>query len=249
MKTQNDKRPDPKPRKRPHLWQGYLFWDELVEMRKRHLLRISSIEAGKSNLDAQIEQDFMSDAQIDKLIVHAKKIMVTFGAETGPVWDWLTSIRGLGEGGLAAQLLAQIDDVGKFSNVSKLWRFCGQAVIDGKAEHNQGGEKSHYNRRLKSVCWLISDQFVKQQTSPYVEIYYAEKAKQRAIHPEKVIYKNGNGESKTMYNDGHIDNMARRKMVKIFLQNLWIFWRESEGLPTNQPYVQAILGHADIITA
>jgi len=54
-----DARPDPKPRKHPQLWQSYLFWNELVEMRKRHTLRISSIEKGKSNMDAQLEREFM----------------------------------------------------------------------------------------------------------------------------------------------------------------------------------------------
>ena len=146
-----DKRLDPKPRKRPHLWQSYLWWDELVQIRKRHLLRISSIEAGKSNLDAQFERDMLEHMAMDALIKEAKATMVNFGEMVGPIWYWMTAIRGLGEGGLAAQLLAQIDDIGKFATISKLWRFCGLAVIDGKAERNRPGEKSHFNRRLKSM--------------------------------------------------------------------------------------------------
>jgi hypothetical protein len=38
-------------------------------------------------------------------------------------------------------------------------------------------------------------------------------------------------------------------MVKIFLQHLWVTWRQLEGLPISEPYVQAIMGHANIITA
>jgi len=226
-----DQRPDPKPRKHIQLWQAYLQWDELVEMRKRHLLRISSIEAGKSQMDAMMESNFIEHTSIDKLIDWSKKIMVTAGKSVAP-WDWMTSIRGMGEGGLAAQLLAQIDDIGKFDTVSKLWRFAGLAVIDGKRETNKPGEKSHFNARLKSICWLISDQFVKQNTPLYRDIYDQEKARLRRLHPEKIVT---NG--KTQYNDGHIDNMARRKTVKIFLQHLWVIWRKLEGLPISEPYV------------
>ena len=234
-----DKRPDPKPRVRPHLWQAYLFWNELVEMRKRHLLRIYSIQAGKSNLDDTLEQEFLDGLMIDKQIDNAKKAMVNFGKRSSPgVWEWVTSIRGLGEGGLAAQLIAQIDDIGKFSNVSKLWRFAGLAVIDGKAERNQPGEKAHKNGRLRAVCYLISEQFITQQTPMYVDIYYSEKARLRELHPEP--------EGK-QYTDGHIHNMAMRKTVKIFMQHLWIVWREAEGLPVTMPYVIDNLGHADYI--
>ena len=151
MKTK-DKRPDPKPRKNPQLWQSYLWWNELVEMRKRHLLRISSIEAGKSNLDAQFERDMIAALALDAHIESVKKSMINYGQALGPVWDWVTSIRGLGAGSLAAQVLAQIDDVGKFDTTSKLWRFAGWAVIDGKIDRCQKGEKSPYNRKLKSIC-------------------------------------------------------------------------------------------------
>jgi hypothetical protein len=216
-------------------------------MRKRHELRISSIEKGKSNLDAGLEYDIldaMGKEGMDKLISDAKKMMVVNGESVGPVWDWVTSIRGLGQGGLAAQLLAQIDDISKAPTVSALWRYCGQAVIDGKAERNRPGEKSHFNRRLKSIVWLIGEQFVRQQTHPYVDIYYEEKERQREMYPEKIKV-----DGKWKYNDGHIHNRAKRKMVKIFLQHLWVTWRELEGLPVSDPYVIGVLGHAKYVEA
>lgn len=237
-----DKRPDPKPRMRPQLWQSYLWWNELVEMRKRHILRITSIERGKSNLDAQLEYDILDHMQLEQLVKLARRTMINYGETVGPIWNWVTAIRGLGEGSLAAQLLAQIDDIGKFSTISKLWRFAGLAVIDGKAEHNVPGEKSHFNKRLRSICWLISEQFIRQQTPVYVDIYYEEKERQRKLHPEKIKV---NGKWK--YNDGHLHNRAKRKAVKIFLSHLWLAWRESEGLPTSKPYAEAVLGHTNII--
>jgi len=252
-----DRRPDPKPRKHPQLWQAYLWRDELVEIRKRHVLRVSSSERGKSNLDAQFEKDMMQHAKLDELVRYSTKIMVEAGKAIGPIWDWMVSIRGLGEGGLAAQLLAQIDDIAAFGTVSKLWRFTGQAVIDGQAEKNQRGEKSHYNRRLKAMCYLIADSFIKQQTPPYVDIYYDEKERLRRLHPHVLCRNEGviwedcekKKEHKRMYNDGHLHHMAMRKMIKIFLQHLWVTWRQYEGLPISQPYVQAIMGHANIVPA
>jgi len=224
-------------------------------MRKRHLLRISSIEAGKSNMDLTIEQDIVETMQLDAIQNIAKKMMIQWGKATGPVWDWMTSIKGLGVGGEAAKLLAQIDDAGKFDTVSKLWRFCGYAVIDGHREYNTSGEKSHYNRRIKGICYCIADQFIRQQTPVYVEIYYSEKERQRRIHPEKMCKTCGcawddctqRNTHKSIYSDGHIHAMAIRKMIKIFLQHLWVVWREAEGLPVTNPYVEDMLGHTHII--
>ena len=70
--------------------------------------------------------------QID-VVEEVKKIMIGHGKAVGPVWDWLTSIKGLGAGGLAAQLLAMIDYPAPFpgsypehcNTISKLWRYAG----------------------------------------------------------------------------------------------------------------------------
>ena len=256
-----DKRPDPKPRKHPQLWQAYLWWHELVEMRKRHLLRISSIERGKSNLDAQFERDMMDTMQLDALVCQVKKTMINYGQAVGPVWNWMESIKGLAAGSLSAQLLARIDNIGAFSTVSKLWRFSGWAVINGEAERNKKGETSHFDRKLKAVCWNIADQFIKQQTPVYVDIYYEEKERQRRLHPEPlcrdcgaVVMQKGqnwrcpeNGNHKTMFTPAHLHNRAIRKMIKIFLQHLWVQWRKAEGLPVSKPYVVAILGHTNVV--
>ncbi len=245
--TREDRRPDPNPRKHFRLWQAYLWWNELVEMRKRHKLRLSSIKAGKTKMDAGFEEDIV--ANLTPLIKSAKKEMVAFGHCVGPIWDWVTGIKGLGckgsSGSLVAALLAQIDDIAKFDTPSKLIRFCGYAVINGKAEHGQKGEKSHFNRRLKSLGYLINEQFIKQQTPGYVDIYYTEKMRLRRLYPDKVEMKGSPWPYK--FTDQHIDRMARRKMFKIFLQHLWLKWREFEGLPVTEPYVQAVMGHTNII--
>jgi hypothetical protein len=251
MKPKNsdsDRRPDPKPRKLAHLWQAYMIWYELVQMRKCHILRISSIEKGKSNLDRLVETAFLEDMQLDYRIKTREKQMIEWGKMSGPIWQWITSIRGLKSGSLAAQLLAQIDDIGKFATVSKLWRFAGMAVIDGHREYGKKGEKSHYNKLLAATCWILSDEFVKQQTPLYAEIYYEEKARLRRLYPEPIPNLPDNGSKwKEKFTDSHVDRMAKRKTVKIFLSHLWLKWREYEGLPVSDPYAIAIMKHTNII--
>ena len=250
-----DQRPDPNPRKRPQLWQSYLWWNEIMEMRKRHNLRISSIERGKSNLDAQYERDTMDALALDVQLCNLKKTMINYGEAVGPVWDWGTSIKGLGAGGLLAQLLAQIDDIGRFATISKLWRFAGWAVIDGKIDRCKKGEKAPYNRRLKSICWNIVQSFIKQHTYPYRDIYDDEKERQRELHPDVVCRECGciwedcarKKQHHKMFNDGHLHNRAIRKTAKIFLQHLWLVWRESEGIPISKPWVHEHGGHVDYI--
>jgi len=216
-----------------------------MEMRKTHMLRLSSVDKGKSNLDAQFELDVIEHMQLDTLLCHTKKIMINYGTLTGSIWGWLTSIRGLAAGSLPAQLLAQIDDINKFDTVSKLWRFAGWAVVDGKREWPRKGETSPYNRLLKSICYLIGDQFIRQQTPFYVDIYYDEKERLRRLYPEPIDAPDSPW--KQQFTDSHIHRMARRKMIKIFLQHLWLKWREYEGLPISEPYIQAIGGHTNII--
>jgi ribosomal protein L37AE/L43A len=256
--------PQPKPRKYMQLWQAYLWWNELVELRKRHTLRISAVERGVSQMDAQFERDTLESMRADWAVEQTKKVMVGYG-KMHPMWPWLTGIRGMGEGGLAAQLLAQIDDIASFTTVSKLWRFCGYAVIDGQIERGVKGEKSHYNRRLKSICWQIAQQFVRQQTSIYVDIYYDEKERQRRLYPESICKKCGavgiqkgqnwvcskckasakNGD--LLYTPKHLQCRAERKMMKIFLQHLWLTWRQAENLPVTMPYVHDVMGHTHYV--
>jgi hypothetical protein len=261
-----DRRPDPKPRKHNMAWQLYQWWDELVRMRQRHQLRISSAEKGKTNaFSIQLENDMMDVLNLDSQIDELEKRLIVAGQSFGPIWDWITSIKGLGSGKLAIQLLAQIDDVGKFATVSKLGRFCGLAVIDGQAERGT----PNYNRRLKALFLgptLIVDQFIMHHTPLYRELYDDEKDRLQGLYPDPVCSKCGGlaerkGKQwrcsdgckvtsgfKVKYTPLHLDKMARRKVAKIFLQHLWVIWREYEGLPVTKPWIlRPGSGHSNYI--
>lgn len=249
-----EKKTGPKPRKYASLWQSYLWRNELIEMRKRHTLRISAIDRKKSNLDAEVERMILEIMNLDTYIKLAEKQMISYGSLV-PVWTWTNDIKGLKSGSLPAQLLAQIDDIGQSPTVAALWRFAGFAVFDGQAEE----KNSHYNRRLKSICYNIADQFIRHQTPIYADIYYEEKEYQRRKHPQALCIdcnepaeqyqKKVKGklvdawrcplrkkDHKVKYSDAHLHNRAWRKMIKVFLKDLWLEWRQAEGLPITDPY-------------
>jgi hypothetical protein len=239
-----DDRIDPKPRKLTRLWQAYQTWHEFMELRKAHKLRALSILRGKSNMDVVFEAEVI--AVSEQLRDTYRKAMVKAAEETvGEIWEVLTSIRGLGEGNLAAQLLAQIDDISRFDSVAKLWRYSVGGVTDeGRMERAKKGEKSMVNKDMAALGYNISDQFVRQRTYPYRDFYDQEKARLRDIHPEPVdAIKKGEGKNvpskypwPKLYTDSHVDRMARRATFKRFLRDVWVAWRKIEGLSISEPW-------------
>lgn len=335
----SDKRLPPSERKHVKLWQYYLIWSELVEMRKRHTLRMKSAIAGKSNIYADTEQWFIDVFRLDQHIDNKSKrfknkdgkletndgifrAMIEEGEKVGLIWQWIVSHKGIAES-LAAQILALIDDIEKFDSIAKLWRYAGYGIyeywvdengsvqcpkqgwkwqeikVEGEkklqkyrvwtvvdqskgvtqlsyvsnngsshdrnvthqgyaipqnielpliervdylqpepnwtlkklSDRNVKGYHSPFNCKLKAALWNMTESFVYQQTPGYVDLYYSEKKRLRELHPET---KKVNG--KTKWNDGHINDMAKRKMRKEFLKRLWLKWREFEGLPLSEEY-------------
>lgn len=46
----------------------------------------------------------------------------------------------------------------------------------------------------------------------------------------------------------HLDMMALRKMIKLFLACLWLVWRKAEGLPIRAPYIIGEKDHTSLIS-
>lgn len=116
-----------KERKHALLWQAYKTWDELKEMRKKHILRLSAIERGVAGYDSGYEEEIIANLTV--YLKDAKKEMHTYGKGAGPIWDKLLSIRGIADH-TAAKLIALFDDVGKFDTISKFWRFAGYGLYE-----------------------------------------------------------------------------------------------------------------------
>ena len=112
-----------------------------------------------------------------------------------------------------------------------------------------------FNSTGKTLCWKIAGNLIKQGDDYYKNIYhtakkyYSNKAEADGliIVPAEQL-KSVSAKDKVKYISlGHIDNRAKRKMVKTFLVHLWEAWREVEGLDTRPPYVIEKLGHQGYI--
>lgn len=80
---------------------------------------------------------------------------------------------------------------------------------------------------LKSTCWKIAGQFVRQGDF-YRKYYETVKEKYQKDCPNITA--------------GHIENRARRATAKMFLSHLWEMWRRAEGKPSGTFYLKYRLG-------
>ena len=149
-----------------------------------------------------------------------------------PIIALMCEVKGVGKL-LAAQVVAHVD-ISRAPHVSSLWRYAGYGVnSDGERDRLQKGIKAPYNKGLKTICWKIATSFMRSN-SPYRAIYDKAKERYERERPE--------------WTKLHIHNAATRKMTKIWLQHLWLTWRELEGLPVNDPYVFGNPAHTHYIT-
>lgn len=141
----------------------------------------------------------------------------------------------------------EIRGISAFANVSKLWKFCGQHVVDGHAPRRRRGENINYSPKMKTLCWKIGESFVK------VGGFYRERYEEfRRIEDEReyiceVCKKNH--PKATQCIKGHRYARAKRKTVKMFLAHLFDTWYRIEGLTPPKPYAQKFLGHEGYIPA
>jgi len=131
---------------------------------------------------------------------------------------------------------------------------CERPTLIRKSQKPIEGTLLDYNPTAKMLAFKVATQFVKQGDL-YRKLYddfrsvYEERDDLKAeVNTKKGKMTKGKGgtvveTSGTM----HINRMAMRKMVKIFLQHLWVQWRTLENLPVSDPYVIARMGHSDYI--
>ena len=183
---------------------------------------------------------------------------ILFLVKDEPIYtEYLSKIRGVAEL-TAANLIGYLGYCENFDTISKVWRYCGLAVFDGSAERKKKGEKIHYNPKLKTLMYKISDCFIKQGDG-YRKLYDKFKAFYRKKYPEEIVNPNyvapkdptdekskGKG-FKKKYTPMHIDLMTRRKVEKIFLANYYLTARKMKGLPVRDPYPMEYLKHTTMI--
>lgn len=195
--------------------------EDLQRHRVALQLRIYAIDNGRmtaSHNARTIFEDYMQD--IGKLEKKISRDLKRFRKEY-PLFNVLCSVDGISDV-LAARLLSEVKNPLRFPTISKLWRYAGYAVINGKRERLVHKEKSHYSTKLKTTCYLISNSFIKRKENPYRKFY--EKYKQ---------YYSENRD----WNKLHIHLASIRKVSKLFL---WHFFQSAyrlEGKPVPLSYI------------
>lgn len=137
-----------------------------------------------------------------------------------------------------------------FDTCSKYWAWWGLHVVNGHAAKRRKGETINWNPKMRTLAWKIGKQFV-MQGQGYRQIYDMEKDRlsaQRLPIGKCNKYEACKAKLKNRTEPtckGHINAMARRKAVKLFLSHLYECWRGLEELPTRPPYVlEKMEGHS-----
>lgn len=172
-----------------------------------------------------------------------------------PAYPWFSKVKGVGN--LNIGKVTCLIDIEKASQISKLWRYAGFGCVNGNAERRRKGETLHFNMSLKAMCWRLGKSLIRARDS-YYDYYIEQKKKLREkieskgmkiVPAEKLPKEKGKKtETADLFSLGHLDNMAMRKMIKLFLSHLWLKWREAEGLEVTKPYAHAIQGHDNFRT-
>jgi hypothetical protein len=209
---------------------------------------------GDSGRPAELSAHFASQfAALEKQMVSVLDAHSTASL----VGQWSRAQYGVGPV-IAAGLLAHID-ITKAPTVGHIWRFAG---LDPTVKWGKG-ERRPWNARLKTLCWKLSDSFVK--FSGRDECFYGALYRQRKAYEVERNESGGNAEAaaetlatkkfrdtetKAIYESGklppgRLDLRARRWAVKIFLAHwhLVAYVEKYDTLPP-KPYVLEHLGHA-----
>lgn len=120
---------------------------------------------------------------------------------------------------IAGGLLWTIGSAKRFSTFGKIVRYAGLDVREGKAPKRQKGQRVTWNPELRTTLFKLTEVWNREPDSVWRarwdgwKVWYAEN------RPEILEEKGGKG---------HIHNMARRKIQREFLRNLWTLWSEFE---------------------
>lgn len=183
-----------------------------------------------------LNQYFDLEAKEAKHFRQLEKALEEYPVYTG----FLKKVKGCGAA-MSGVIISEID-IHKAKYASSLWAYAGLDVAnDGRGrskrkEHlieqsyidSEGKEQKKMGVTFKpflktKLVGVLASSFLRCK-SPYSEAYYNYKNRLKTDprHEEK--------------SDGHIHNMSIRRMIKIFLIDLYVNWRSLEGLQVNPPY-------------
>ena len=117
----------------------------------------------------------------------------------------------------AAKILDAYGSVRRFGTFGQIIRYSRLAPEDGKAPRRASGKRIKYNPRAWQALFDLSEVWNRLPTCHWRLRWDAWKEYYRAAHPDEKAYPKG-----------RIHNMARRKVLREFLHELWDLWHAWE---------------------
>lgn len=203
---------------------------------------------------------FPFDTVIDKLELEIKYLCEGYL----PVYkDFMAKIEGLSIYD-ALELIVLLKDIKRFRNVSALWKYSGFAPIQycrkckRRYFDNSIEQKAFLDKYYKETG-TIYEECICVDPKPY----YASERRMRGVSPEynetlkkllvtigdKIIkaddyyrgkffyYRTYEAQKNDKLSELHINNRAKRKVIKLFLYQLFNEWRAIDGLEPEKAYI------------
>jgi hypothetical protein len=135
-------------------------------------------------------------------------------ARSLPIWPWVSAVHGFGDLNFAG-IVGEADDIGRYANVAKFWKWMGLAVIDGRAQRKVAGDAAaihKYNPARRSVTYLLGEALIKAGGKcRYRSVYDERRAHTAVTHPD--------------WTKGHSHADGMRVMTKRVIADLWGEWK------------------------
>lgn len=207
---------------------------------------LTGTEYIRTGLDYTLVEQYMKLVDAEEGLTKAVEKVV----KDHPMWDaFFSDVKGCGPL-MAAVCLAYLDPY-KARHASSFWKYCGLDVVyNEETGLMEGRQKKHtemreyeakdgtikekksltYNPFIKTkLVGVLGSSFLRARGSYYGKVYYDYKNRLEQRDPDK--------------SPAHRHRMATRYAVKMFLRDMWVVWRELEGLEVTEPYEVAKLGH------
>lgn len=205
--------------------------------------------------DASAETLMLIENKVKEVEEMTKKEIKNMVSRFSEWNDFLKGVKGCGEV-MAAVLISQID-IEKITNASKLIAYAGinPGMKKGKKKDEDGnvyetdtlvrgdrptkGFLIPYNKFLKAkLMGVLADSFIKSK-SEYAKYYYDTKTRLE----NSALTVNGKENSKWSEESKlHIHNAAKRKMIYMFLIDVYRNFRLLNDLPVRNLYMEEYLG-------
>lgn len=143
---------------------------------------------------------------------------------------------------------------------SMCWRLAGAILKAGIRQYcvKCGEQRPAKVQGIEPICQCGGREFESKPETRFAEYYFRQKNSYEARYRKQGIKivptaqlpkeKGKVYEPPDMISEGHVHNQALRKMIKLFLSCLVVFWKDELQQPLRPLYVMEKLGHQDLIT-